>query len=161
MDFSVTQTFPAPVAEVLRLYADPDFLASLPPTAGLDTPRLLAHDVSGDVVLLRWQHRYVGDLPGGIQRFVDPGRLSWVEETTIDLLGATAKTSLQPDAYSELIRTSVSARFAGDAAGATRTIAGKVSVRLPLVGSKAERVIVGGLSDYLAEEALIANQRLA
>jgi len=161
MNFSLTQTFAAPVAEVVRLYADPSFLSSLPPTAGLDTPVLLDHERTGDLVILRWQHRYVGDLPGGIHRFVDPGRLSWVEETTLDLVAATARSTLRPDSYADMIRTTVAARYGPTGTGAERTVEGSVRVRIPLVGPKAERAIVGGLSDYLVAEAAAAGTRLA
>lgn len=160
MKFSITQSFEAPVTAVVALYANPDFLASLPPTAGLDTPRLLSHDHGDTTVTLRWQHRYIGDLPGGAHRFVDPDKLTWTETTVVNLGDATASTSLTPDAYRDLIKTSVSTRFDGHPNHTTRTVDGSLRVRIPLVGNRAERVIVEGLTDYLDQEAAFARQQL-
>jgi hypothetical protein len=161
MDFTVTQSFAASVDDVVALYSDPDFFVSLPPSEKLATPELVAHQAAVTTVTLKLRYRFIGQLPSAVLRFVEPSRLTWVEDTTIDVSSASSASVLVPDNYPELLRASASARFAGNGPGSTRTITGRVSVPVPILGRKVEGAIVEGLTEYLHAEADQATQRLA
>lgn len=161
MDFTVTQRFPAPTVEVLALYTDPDFFVSLPPSEKLATPELVAHRRTGDTVSIQLRYRFIGQLPSAVLRFVEPTKLTWIEDTTIDVLSASSTSILKPDNYPDLLRASASTLFAGDGSPSTRTITGRVSVPVPIFGRKVEGAIVEGLTDYLHAEATEASRRLS
>jgi hypothetical protein len=160
MDFTVTQRFSASSRDVMALYADPDFFVSLPPSEKLATPELVTHGQSATTITLQLRYRFIGQLPSAVLRFVEPARLTWVEDTTIDLASASSTSVLVPDNYPDLLRASATAQFAGDASSSTRTVTGRVSVPVPLLGRKVESAIVEGLTDYLLAEAVQASRRL-
>lgn len=160
MDFSVTQTLHAPVADVLEVYADPGFFTSLEPGEGLSTPELVDHVRTGDTVDLALRFRYVGDIPAAARRFVDPERLSWVEHTSLSLATARSTSTIAPDNYPRLLSSRAVAAFDTNGAGTTRTVRGRVTVRVPVVANRVEQVIVDGINEYLAGEANVANRRL-
>jgi hypothetical protein len=174
MDFTVTQRFPAPTDDVLALYTDPEFFVSLPPSEKLATPELVTHQRNGNSVNLQLRYRFIGQLPSAVLRFVEPTRLTWVEDTTIDVMSASSSSALIPDNYPDLLRASASATFASTSSGVstgtsngagggpstTRTITGRVSVPVPIFGRKVEGAIVEGLTDYLHAEAAEAARRL-
>jgi hypothetical protein len=161
MDFTVTQNFPASTTDVLELYTDPNFFVSLSPSEKLATPELVAHLRTGDTVSLQLRYRFIGQLPSAVLRFVEPAKLTWVEDTTIDVTAASSASILVPDNYPDLLRASASARFAGLGTTSTRTISGRVSVPVPIFGRKVEGAIVEGLTDYLHAEAAEAGRRLS
>ena len=160
MDFTVTQSLHAPVASVLEVYADPGFFTSLEPNDGLSTPELLDHQRNGDTVELSLRFHYLGDIPAAARRFVDRDRLSWVEHTSLSLATARSTSTITPDNYPKLLASRAVAAFAASGSGTTRTVRGRVTVRVPVVAGRVEQVIVDGINDYLAEEAAFANRRL-
>lgn len=161
MDFTVTQKFPASTDDVLALYTNPDFFVSLSSSEKLATPELVAHLRTGGTVSLQLRYRFIGQLPSAVLRFVEPAKLTWVEDTTIDVMAASSASVLVPDNYPDLLRASASARFAGSGTTSTRTISGRVSVPVPIFGRKVEGAIVEGLTDYLHAEAAEASRRLS
>lgn len=160
MDFTVTQSLHAPVASVLEVYADPGFFTSLEPSEGLSTPELVEHRRNGDTVELSLRFHYLGDIPSAASRFVDRDRLSWVEHTSLSLATARSTSTITPDNYPKLLASRAVAAFDASDSGTTRTVRGRVTVRVPVVAGRVEQVIVDGINDYLAEEATFANRRL-
>lgn len=161
MDLTVEQRFDADVSSVLELYTDPTFFTSLPATDRLATPELVSHDRDGDEVRLWLRHRFTGELPSAASRFVDVDKLTWVEQTTIDLAAASSRSVLVPDHYAKLLDASAAAAFEPAGPGTVRRVTGEVRVPVPLVGGKVEGAIVDGLREHLLSERDEAARRLA
>lgn len=161
MDFSVVQRFEAPPAEVVALYADPGFHASLGAGPHIAPPEVVGHRRDDDVVELSIRYRFTADLPAAARRVVDADRLTWVEHTRIDLARHSSTSRLEADHYPSLLQASARASYLVEGDGSVRRVAGRLAVKVPLVGGKVERAIVEGLEEHLAIERAAAAERLA
>jgi hypothetical protein len=162
--FQAEQRFTAPLAAVEAALLDAAFLQRLGELPRLGAPELLGTDVDGHIVRQRVRYRFAGDLAPAVTAVVDPARLTWVEETTYDLVGHCGEHHIVPDHYGGRLSSSYSTRLApageGDE-GTVRTIDGEVRVRFPLVGGKVERAIVAGLTEHAGLEADVLGRWLA
>ena len=81
--------------------------------------------------------------------------MSWVTRTEILLAEGRSSWVVVPDHYPDRLSASGVYRF-GEGGGGPGTCAveveGDLKVRVPIVGRSVEKVIVGDLRDYIAEE---------
>jgi hypothetical protein len=158
MRFRTDQRFAASVEDVLALFTDPTLYPSLTDLPKISTTEVLDHEAGPDRVRIRLRQRFTGQLPAAALAMIDPAKLSWVQELTFDLAGASATSVLIADHYAD--RFSCSGRYAYVAEGQHSTgrhLTGEVKVRVPLVGGKVEGAMVSGLQEHArAEEALVA-----
>ena len=157
MHFRIEQQFPAPLEEVETAYVDPAFVERLGTLPKLGRPRLLEQRVDGDRVHQRVDYAFTGDLSGAVRRVVDPARLTWTEETTLDRTTHRTQWRIVPHHYGHLLRCSgwFQLEPAGD--GCRRVAEADIRVGVPLVGGKVEQAIVSGLREHAAcEEAVMA-----
>lgn len=161
MDFTVEQHFEARPASVLELYADPEFHASLGAGQHIGPPDVVHHERQGDLVVLDIRYRFTADLPSAARRFVEAERLTWVEKVRIDTTQRSATSTLVADHYASLLTATARTSYREDGSGCLRQIEGRLSVKVPLVGSKVERAIVGGIREHLDLEAGAAAKRLS
>jgi Protein of unknown function (DUF2505) len=163
MRFTTEQRFAAPAADVLALFVDPDFYATLVGLPTITTPEVVDHVVDGSTVHLRLHQRYIGDVPSAARRFIDPSKLGWIEHLDFDLTEATATSRLEPDHYPD--RLTCSGRYVfradGDPSHSVRRIDGELKVRVPLVGGKVEGALVSGFREHAVAEAELVTARLA
>lgn len=153
MKFDVKQQFDAEAAAVIRCYSSAEMYSQLPEFGRISRPDLVDRSTTGDTVRLRLRYKFTADLPTAALAIIDPDRLTWVEETTYDLAGLTARIRLLPDYYASKLEASASARFVDRGDGSIRDLSGDLRVRVLLVGGQVERAIVDGLKEHLAEEA--------
>ena len=110
--------------------------------------------------------RYVfsGDLPSVARRVLGRGELAWVQRSTVDLERHRTDFTIVPETHAELLTcTGVyllrsvpplpAAEAQHDDEETARTISGELRVRVPVLGGRAERAIVGGLVERLDAEA--------
>lgn len=164
MRFRVEQRFDAPLAAVEAALLDPGFLERLAGLPALGAPELLSSEVDGHVVHQRVRYRFAGDLAPAVTAVVDPNRLTWVEETTYDLIVHCGEHRVVPDHYAGRLTSSYSTHLkpADDNPDATvRATDGEVRVRFPLVGGKVEKAIVAGLVSHAGLEAEVLARWLA
>ncbi len=164
MRFRVEQRFDAPPAAVEAALLDPGFLLRLAGLPKLGAPELLSTEVDGHLVHQRVRYRFAGDLAPAVTAVIDPERLTWVEETTYDLVVHCGEHRIIPDHHAGRLTSSYSTHLtpAGDDPDATvRTTDGEVKVRFALVGGKVEKAIVSGLISHAALEAEVVTGWLA
>lgn len=159
MRFRLEQRFRAPLREVEYAFVDPAFLARMSELPTLGRPQLLDQDVEVDVVRQRVRYAFVGELSPSVRAVVDPARLTWVEESSLDRRTHRTEWRVVPDHYANLLRCSGTFRLEADGAERTRRVTeAEVRVRFPLVGSKVERAIVSGLAEHaVLEEQAVAD----
>ena len=161
MKFSIEQRFTHGVDAVLDTLTDPAFIAGMAGLPKLGRPELLVREQHGTTLTLHVRYAFVGELSGAVRRVVDPARLTWVEESTVDLTSHRSTFRIVPDYYGSLLRCEGTSDLAATAAGAARVTAGDLRVSVPLVGGRVERAIVSGLQEHAAAEAELVDTWLA
>jgi len=155
--FRIEQRFDAPLAAVEQALTDPAFLEVLGTLPKLGRPDLLDQRVDGNVVHQRVRYRFAGDLNAAARAVLDPEKLTWIEVSATDRSTHHTDWRIEPDNYADRLEASGTFDLTQEATGATlRAAAGKLKVRMPLVGGKVEGAIVSGLREHAeAEEAAL------
>jgi hypothetical protein len=154
MHFELVQRLHGPLDVIEAVFVNPEFLTELGSLHKLGSPVLLDQQEQGQKVRQRVRYRFVGELSPVVTKVIDPSRLTWVEDTTLDR--STHRTSWQilPDNYANLLSASGEITLTpGDGDTTVRRVTGDVNVRVPLVGRKAEAAIVSGLREHASAEA--------
>jgi hypothetical protein len=147
VDFSLHQEIPASVDRVGAALVDAAFLVRMAELPKLGSAEVVSRSEQGAVVSIQVRYLFQADLPGAVTRFVDPDKLSWVEDSTADLASHRTQCVLVPDNYANLLSGSYHAVLEADGSGCVRTVTGELKVHVPLVGGKAEKAIVSGLEE--------------
>lgn len=153
MRFTVDETLPGSVDEVLAAFVDPVFLATLTDLPTVAAPEVLDQQRDGDVVRQRLRYRFTGHLSSAVTAVIDRDKLVWVDDHTYDLAAGTGSFRILPEQYGDRIEAGGTERFTA-AGGRTRwTLDAELRVHWPVVGRLVENAIVSGLRDTLANEA--------
>jgi len=163
MRFELVQHLHAPIEAVEQALVDPRFLATLGQLPKLGRPDLIEQRDMGDRVFQRVRYDFAGDVSPAVRAFIDPAKLSWVEESMQDRKTHTTTIAIVPDHYTTIFGCSGLVYLVPDPATATtvRTATGEVTVRVPLVGAKAEAAIISGLREHAELEAEALDQWVA
>jgi hypothetical protein len=153
MRFSIEQVFPGPVERVEAALLDPAFLKSLASLPRLGAPELLDVTENGMTVHRRVRYRFTGDLSPAVTAVVDPAKLTWVEDATVDRSTHRTTFRILPDHYGSRLKCTGTFVLTEVAGGVRRVLDADLRVSFPLVGGKVERAIVSGLREHAALEA--------
>jgi hypothetical protein len=160
MHFEVEHEFPGSRAQVADVLCDPAFQTQLD-LPDLSRPEVVASSVDGTTRLLRLRYEYIGQLDPIAKKVIGGRTLTWIQELRLDT--ATYTGTLSFSAEEDASRVNGEAEVAitavdGDVRS-RRRIAGDLHIRVPLIGSTAERKIVPGLVRRLDVEAdALANE---
>lgn len=157
MRFEISQDFRHDPRSVDGAYADPALYPTLVGLPNLGRMEVRSHQRDGDTVRLSVHVMFVREFSPAVAAAIDPSKLSWVQESVMDLAAGTATFRFIPDNYGDRFSASGSTRTAAKGDGARRTLTGEVKVRAPLVGGRVEKAIVEGLEEYLAAEAALVD----
>lgn len=160
MRFSLEQTLPGSVDDVIAALLDPEFLRCLGDLPNLDPPEVLDQHRDGDRVVQRIRYRFTGSLSPAVSRVVDPKKVTWVDETTYDLTARHATFRIVPDHYVGKLTCSGTYEFTDGGATTLRRVAGELSVSVPLVGRVVERAIMSGLKEHIDTEGELLREWL-
>ena len=153
MRFSIEQVFEAPLEAVEAAFYDQSFLAALGELPKLGRPELIDQQIEGDQVRQRVRYVFSGSLSSAVTAVLDPSKLSWIEEATIDLATHHSDYQIVPDHYANRLRCSFSTDLRSIGDRTTRVATGEVKVSFPLVGGRVERAIVAGLEEHASLES--------
>jgi hypothetical protein len=164
MRFTIDQTFAGPLDDVEAAFVDPAFLERLSTLPKLGRPTLVHRVESGDLVHQWVKYAFTGEVSSAVRRVVDPARLTWVEESTLDRRTHRTTWRIVPDHYRNLLRSEGTFQLTplddGGGARTRRTAEGELRVTVPLVGGKVERAIVDGLREHAALEEGVLDEWL-
>ena len=160
MRFQAEHRFAAPVRAVADVLVDPAF------HRGLDLPDLRLLDVvdhRDDVedALLSLRYEYIGQLDTVVRRLVGDRRLTWLQELVVDRTSGTGQLTFAVEGHRDRLHGVAHFTLRADDKQTVRLLQGEVRVRIPLVGSTAERRIVAGFLDRLDLEARRLSDRLS
>ncbi len=161
MDFTLHQEIPAPIDAVEAALVDDDFLARMAELPKLGSADVLLNERDGDTVKLQVRYLFQADLSASVTRFVDPKDLTWVEDSTVDVAQHHTACEIKPDNYANLLSGSYEARISASGTGCVRTVKGTIKVHVPLLGGKAEKAIIGGLSENADAQTTLITEFVA
>jgi hypothetical protein len=155
--FRIEQRFDGPLDAVEEAFVDPAFIEALGELPKLGRPRLLDQRADGDLVHQRVQYAFAGDLSPAVTAVVDPAKLTWVEESTLDRRTHRTTFRIVPDHYRNRLQASGSFALTADGDATRRVAEGDVKVHFALVGGRVEKAIVSGLHEHAdMEERVMA-----
>jgi Protein of unknown function (DUF2505) len=163
--FDVAHEFPASCARVADVLSDPDFQTRLD-LPDLSRPEVVAHTVTGTTRVLRLRYEYIGQLDPIARKILSGRKLTWIQELRLDTATFSGTLSFSAEADASRLNGAASVAIVaenGSGAGdrSRRRIAGDLYVRVPVVGSTAERRIVPGLVRRLDVEAAALSAELS
>lgn len=153
MRFVIRTAYDADPDAVARAYADPALYEAFAGLPRADRPEVVEHRADGDKAVLRVRWRFSASLSPAARAVIDPGRLTWVEESTHDVARRQVTFRMIPDHYKDRFSCSGEYRFAPVGDGTERIVEGELRVKAPLVARTVENAILSGLEDQLGSEA--------
>jgi hypothetical protein len=151
--FELDVSIDAPLQAVQQAFLDPDFYRLLGEMPAIDPPQLIERRDEGNLVHLKVRYRLDAPLPAAARRILDPARLTWVDESVVDVAANRTEFRMVPDHYPDRLSCEGSYELKADGSKTVQHLKGVLTVHVPLVGSMAERGILRGLQDHLAKEA--------
>jgi len=174
--FDVAHDFPASRARVADVLCDPEFQTRLD-LPDLSRPEVVASSVTGTTRVLRLRYEYTGQLDPIARKLLSGRKLTWVQELRLDTATFTGTLSFSAEADAGRLNGAASVAIVADDAPdvgpgvgpvggpsgerSRRRIAGDLHVRVPVLGSTAERRIVPGLVRRLDVEAAALSAELS
>jgi Protein of unknown function (DUF2505) len=169
--FRIDQVFAAEVAKVCGALVDADYLthgmAKLP---DIGAPAVESQERVGTSIRQQLRYSFKGSLPAAVTRVISPSKLSWIEDSTIDVVANRAIFTMTPVHYQQFFRcsgewtlTAISGAESKEGPKTLRRIEGnlKVNSPVPFLGGQVERAIVSGLQERLALEPAVLEAWLA
>jgi uncharacterized protein DUF2505 len=154
--FTVDQPIAAPAGRVEEAFVDPRFYEALAAMPNIGEPDVLERVERDGQVHLRVRYAFTGDLAAPARRVLDPAKLTWVVESTVERDTHTTTFRMVPDHYRDRLECEGSYTLVPDGPDATiQHVEGDLRVNYPVVGRLAERGIVMGLKEHLAQEAAV------
>ena len=159
MRFDLEHRFSAPLAAVEAAMVDPAYLAALrlPDVA---PPKVLAVDGDDSLVTTRVAYEYTGSLDPIAQRVLRGSEIGWVQEVTLDRTAHRARFTVVPKSHADRLRCSGTYALSEQGEGALRVISGELRINVPLIASRAEKMIVPGLVRRMKLEAVFLQEWL-
>jgi len=152
--FSVAQAIAAPCEHVETALIDPRFYQALAAMPNIGNPEVLHQEEKDGLVHLGVRYAFTGDLAPAARRVLDPSKLTWVVELTVNRATRQTAFRMVPDHYQHRLECEGTYVLRPDGPDATiQHIEGDLRVHYPIVGKVAERGIVTGLKDHMAQEA--------
>jgi hypothetical protein len=150
--FEIVQDLRATPAAVDGALIDPAFLVRMAELPKLGSAEVVSQDRDGDTMRQDVRYLFQAQLSSAVTRVVDPDRLTWVERSICDLVSHRTECEIRPDNYGGMLNGRYSSLVVASGEGARRTLTGELKVKVPLVGGKVERAIVGGLEENAAAQ---------
>jgi hypothetical protein len=144
--------FAASVAEVCDGMGDPDFYAGLR-LPDVEPPQVLARTEEGDHVDVRVRFRYTGKLDPIARRIVGHDHVTWVQQLEIDRASQSCALQVVPEMGAVPVSCTGMFVLRAEGAGCVRILDGDLRIRVPLIGSRAERSLAPGILSRLDREA--------
>ena len=153
MKFAIRQAVAVPPDRAMAAYGSPTFYEGRPTRDDIEVRDVVRHEGTAERILLEVRFAFTGSLSPAVRAVVDPAKMSWITRTEILLAESRSSWVVLPDHYPDRLSASGTYRFEGAGSGACDVeVEGDLRVRVPIVGRSVEKVIVGDLRAYIADE---------
>ena len=162
MKVVVDQPIAASADEAQAAFLDPAFYANLAQLEVISAPEVRSISVGATTAHSVLIYRFTGQLNGVARSILDPAKLTWSQETEVDLASRRTTVRMVPDHYERLLSFGgwYELRNKGDG-GCTQHFEADLRVHLPLLGPLAERAIGGNVRDNIAITAKLLERYVA
>jgi hypothetical protein len=157
--FGVEHDFDAPREAVAALLIDPDFMTGVE-LPDLALPTVVAHSADARGASLQLRYEYVGQLDPIAKRAIGSRSLTWIQDFRYDRETFRGDLTIIAESMPDKLKARAEVQFVATSLGCRRAITGDFSVRIPLVGSLAEKAILPGVLRRLDVEADAVRARL-
>jgi Protein of unknown function (DUF2505) len=151
--FSIRQPVAVSPARAMAAYGSPTFYEGRPARDDIEVREVVRHEESAGRVLLEVRFAFTGSVSPAVRAVIDPQKMSWITRTELLLAEGRSSWTVLPDHYPDRLSASGTYRFEETGPEACDVeVAGELRVRVPIVGRSVEKVIVGDLRAYIADE---------
>jgi len=158
--FTAEHDFPGSCAAVAAVLCDPDFQTQLA-LPDLSLPTVVSHVDDGTTKELTLRYEYTGQLDPIARKVIAGRQLTWIQALRLDTQTYQGTLTFSAEAAPDRLNGKADISLVADGNDrCERHIRGDLYVRVPLVGSTAERRIVPGLVARLDVEAAALAARL-
>ncbi|MCC7075557.1 MAG: DUF2505 domain-containing protein [Acidimicrobiia bacterium] len=161
MLFTFHHRFAASVEAVEDVMCDPEFYKSLGELPDIGPPEVLDVHEQGRRVAVKVRFTFTGYMEPVAQKVLRGQTPSWVQIVEIDRERNTADLRIDPDVAGSVVRCTGRYELLAEDGGTLRNLNGEFSVRIPLLGGRAEKAIGPGIVRRLDLESGILRKRLA
>jgi hypothetical protein len=159
MRFEAEHRFHGSPDAVATILADPGFYLELK-LPDLSQPVVLDQHSDGARSVLRLRYLFVGSLEATARRLLGRRELAWIQEIDVDGSTRSGQLTFYAQADPKRLHGSASFVLAAEGEDTIRRLTGELTVAVPVIRSRAERVIVNGLRRRLDIEAAQLDERL-
>lgn len=144
------------------VFLDPAFYQTLGSLSSISAPAVLSFSLGHGRAKLILSYRFTGQLSGPARKLLDTSKLTWTQETNVDLSSRRTEVQMLPDHYEGLFSFEGWYALREDGpARCTQHLEADLRVHLPLVGPLAERAMAIGVRQNLAETARLVERYAA
>lgn len=154
MRVTLDQRIALAAEQAQAVFIDPAFYRSLGALPNISAPEVRSLEHEGGHVRLVLGYHFSGSISGPARRILDPSKISWYQETDVDVAARCTRLRMVPDHYKSLL--SFHGWYRLDEQGpdlCTQHLEAELAVHIPLLGPLAERAIASGIRDNLATTA--------
>jgi hypothetical protein len=158
-DFDAKHHFTAPPDDVAAGMTDAEFVGGLT-LPDLSAPEVLDRIEDANGVMLRARYRFIGSLDPLARRILGGDRISWVQEVRVDPSKRAGTLTVRSDVQADRLKCHADYRLESTGSGTRRDLRGSLSIKVPLIGGRAEGHILPGLLSRINLEAAALEQWL-
>jgi len=158
----VDQPIAATPEEAQAAFLDPAFYENLGQLEGISAPEVRSLSVSEGRARAVLGYRFSGQLNGVARSMLDPAKLTWAQETEVDLANRHTEVRMVPDNYAGLLSFSGWYELRGTEDGqCCQHFEADLRVHVPLLGGLAEHAIAGSIRQNIADTARLLERHIA
>jgi Protein of unknown function (DUF2505) len=144
--------FAGSIAEVCAAMGDPAFYAALR-LPDVEPPELVSRTADGMRVDVSVRFTYTGKLDPIARRIVGHDQVSWVQQLQIDPVAASAALQVVPAVGMVPVTCTGTFTLTAEGDGCVRSLDGDLRIKVPIIGSRAEKSLAPGILRRLDIEA--------
>lgn len=133
--------FPAPVPHVVAAMVDPAFVAGLTALPDVGSVEVVDGETATDRPWVSVRMVYDGSLDPIAARVLGSSSPSWIQTYRLDPGAGSGTLEISPEHHGSILRCHAELAFVTTADGTTRRLDGNLSVKVPLLGGRAERAL--------------------
>lgn len=162
MRICIDEPIAAGADEAQGAFLDPGFYAGLGELGGISAPEVRSLSVGPQRARVVVGYRFSGQLNGAARRILDPAKLTWSQETDVDLASRRSEVRMVPDNYAGLLSFSGWYELDGlDEGHCNQHFEADLRIHVPVLGPLAERALAGSIRENLAGTARLVERYLA
>ena len=160
MKLTASHRFDASAGAVCEGMGDPEFYAGLQ-LPDVELPEVISRTGNGNRVDIHVRFTYTGKLDPIARRIVGHDHVEWVQELDIDCQALSCALRVVPAIRTIPVSCTGGFVLRDKGTGCVRTLDGDLRIRVPLIGSRAERSLAPGIMRRLDLEAEALDHYLA